>query len=123
MSRREISVRDMLSFFYHSSRISAADMTDMISMPSQIAPLVSAVRVSIDPLPPPEFTMMRVFCRVRIETSASMKPIVLSSLTSMSDDLAAFLEPPADDGGRSLRVEGENVFLLLLAHPEIAQSR
>ena len=56
-----------------------------------IAALVIADKVSISELSFFIFTMISVFCNVRTDTSASMKPIVKSRRTSLSDDLFLLL--------------------------------
>ena len=53
--------------------------------PTQTRALVRAVKGSIEGSSPPDLTMIRVFCSVRIDTSASIKPIVRSSQTRLSE--------------------------------------
>lgn len=59
--------------------------TQMIKMASHIAPLVMEVRGSIPFTAPLEFTIISVFCKTRIDTSASMKLIVLKRRIRLSD--------------------------------------
>ena len=48
--------------------------------------VVMAVSGSMPGFSPLELTMIRVFCSVRIDTRASIKPMVRSSQTRLSDD-------------------------------------
>ena len=61
--------------------------TDSPSTISIIATLVIADKVSISGLSPFIFTMMRVFCNVRIATSASIKLMVLSKCTRLFEEI------------------------------------
>ena len=54
---------------------------DNASTASMIAALVIADKVNISLLSPFMFTMIRVFCSVRIDTNASTKLIVRNNLT------------------------------------------
>ena len=65
--------------------------TESASTASMIAALVMADKVSISELSLFIFTMISVFCNVRTDTSASMKLIVRSRRTSLSDDLFLLL--------------------------------
>ena len=61
--------------------------TDKSKMTIQTAPLVIAVRASISGMVSFVLTIIRVFCRVSIETSASIKLIVRSSRIRPLPDL------------------------------------
>ena len=65
--------------------------TDSASTVSITIALVIADKVSISALSSLTFTMMSVFCSVRIDTSASIKLIVRSRRTRLSMDFFLFL--------------------------------
>ena len=65
--------------------------TDSASTVSMIAALVIAVKASISEPSPFIFTIISVFWSERTETRASMKLIVRSRRTSLSDDLFLLL--------------------------------
>lgn len=61
-------------------------LKDKNNIVPQTSALVIAVRGSMPRSSPFELTMIRVFWSVRIDTSASIKLIVRSSQTRLSDD-------------------------------------